>query len=366
MSRTIPWWEPQIGQRELPLLQKALEAHYPNNGPLAADFEAQVAERMGVAHAIATTSGTAALFLALAAHGIGPDDEVIVPDSTFIATANAVRLAGATVVLVDVHRDTLNMDPSAFERAITPRTKAVIPVHVSGRGADMVAINRIADAHSIAVIEDAAEAWGSFKDGKPLGTFGAAGCFSLSANKTITSGQGGVLVTNNDALAERIRALRAQGIAGRATGGDDVHPTVGYNFKWTDLQAAVALGQLALLDERTARMRELRAQYAAQLAEVPEIIFYPFDLAGKETPQWTDIRAERRDELDAALRAQGMDCRRFWHPLHREAPYAKPDTAFPVTTEIVPQSLWLPSAFTLTDTEIARVCQAIKAFYGRA
>lgn len=363
-DKRIPWWEPQIGNAELPFIRQSLDAHFPNMGPLAASFERQIAERLGVSHAVAVTSGTIAIFAALKASGVTRGDEVIVPDMTFIATANAVELCGAQPVLVDVNPETLTMDPTALEQAVTSKTKAVVPVHVSGRGADMEAINRIAAAHGIVVIEDAAEALMSKHAGQFLGTFGAAGCFSFSAYKTITAGQGGMVVTNDAALAERIRALRNQGITGRGTGGDDLHPTVGYNFKWTDIQAGVALGQLTFLDERIERMRCIRKIYGREFASVPEITLYPFDLRDGAVPQWTDVRADRRDALQAHLRSKNMEGRRFWHPLHRQEPYKRSDAEFPNSTVAAPASFWLPSAFTLTDEDVMSVCREIKIFYG--
>ena len=172
----------------------------------------------------------------------GVGDEVIVPDVTFIATANAVTLTGASPVLVDIDPRTLTLDPQRTERAITTRTKAIVPVHVSGRAADLGAIMDIAQRHGLLVVEDAAEAFLSKHDGKCLGTFGIAGCFSLSPNKTVTTGQGGLVVTDDDRLHVRLRELKDQGRPVRGTGGDDAHDSVGFNFKFTNLQAAIGLG----------------------------------------------------------------------------------------------------------------------------
>jgi perosamine synthetase len=217
---------------------EVLDSNYLNEGEVTARFEKTLAELIGCKHVVAVTSGTSAIFLALAALGIGKGDEVIVPDVTFIATANAVTMTGARPILVDVDPLTLTMDPQALLRSITPRTKAVVPVHVSGRAADLNSIGQIARQHGFHVIEDAAEAFMSKFDGRCLGTFGIAGCLSFSPNKTITTGQGGAVLTDDGELNRRLRELKDQGRAVRGTGGDDVHATVGYNFKFTNVQAA--------------------------------------------------------------------------------------------------------------------------------
>lgn len=364
-ERRIPWWTPEVGGGELALVRGVLDSNYLNEGDVTERFEREIARLVGARHAVATTSGTAALFLSLAALGIGHGDEVIVPDLTFVATANAVMLAGATPVLVDVDPRTLNMSPEAFERAITLRTRAVMPVHVSGRAADLDAITAIAHTRGIAVVEDAAEALTSSVRGKALGTFGVAGCLSFSPNKTITTGQGGIVLTNDDALHVRLRELKDQGRPVRGTGGDDVHKTVGFNFKLTNLQAAVGLGQLVHLEDRLARQKRNYEVYARGFANVPGITLPGFDIAGGEVPQWTDAIIERRDELDRFLDSRRMHCRRFWFPLHTQAPYRQPDERFPHATATGPRALWLPSAFTLTDADVEAVVGAVREFAAR-
>jgi perosamine synthetase len=190
MAKKIRWWVPQIGGEEKKLIGKVLVRHFPNEGELTTLFENKIAALLGAKHAVAVTSGTAAIFLALKSLGIGHGDEVIVPDMTFIATANAVEMTGAKPILVDIDPLTLNISIGAIKRAITKKTKAIIPVHVSGRPADMDGIVAVAKRHRIHVVEDAAEALMSKKGGRYLGTFGLLGCFSFSAHKTITTGAG--------------------------------------------------------------------------------------------------------------------------------------------------------------------------------
>ena len=347
---------------ELELVREVIESNYLNDGAVTERFERAVADRVGAKHAVAVTSGTTAIFLALVAAGVRAGDEVVVPDVTFIATANAVRLAGGTPVLADVDERTLTLDPAAFERAITSRTRAVVPVHVSGRAADMTAILKIAHARGIAVVEDAAEAFISRVDGRALGTIGVAGCLSFSPNKSITTGQGGIVLTDDDSFAGRLRALKDQGRPVKGTGGDDVHPTVGFNFKFTNLQAAIGLAQLRALDARLERQRRIYSIYAKALAGVPGIRLPGFDLARGETPLWTDAVVDRRDDLDRWLSDRAMGCRRFWFPLHTQAPYRRADAEFPVATRVAPKALWLPSAFTITDDDVAAVCESIVSF----
>ena len=365
-QKRIPWWMPEVGEQESRLLREVVASNFLNDGQYTTRFETQIAQRLGCRHAVAVTNGTSAITLSLIALSIGPGDEVIVPDVTFIATANAVALAGAKPVLADVDAGSLTLDPASFEALITPRTRAVIPVHLSGRAADMPQLVAIAEKHGIAVVEDAAEALLSTRYGRPLGTHGVLGCFSFSPNKTITTGQGGMVVTDDDALHVRLRQLKDQGRPVRGTGGDDEHPTVGFNFKLSNLHAAVGLAQLDRIDARVERMRSIYRQYAAGLAGVEGIRLPGFDLDAGEIPQWIDIVCDRRDELDRHLAGLGMECRRFWHALHTTAPYRRPAEQFPVATAVAPRALWLPSAFTLSDADVEEVCRAVRTFRAAA
>lgn len=363
VARRIPWWEPQLAGGEQARVAAVIDSLYLNDGDVTTAFETRLASLFGAAHGVATTSGTTAIFLALAAAGVQAGDEVLVPDVTFIATANAVRLTGATPVLVDIDPRTLNIAPERVRQALTPKTKAMVPVHVSGRSADMPALTAIGREHGIAVIEDAAEALLSNAGGRRLGTIGIAGCLSFSPNKTITTGQGGLVLTNDDAFAARLRALKDHGRPARGTGGNDEHPTLGYNFKLTNLQAAVGLAQAEQLESRVERLRQLFRLYRDGLDGVAGMTLPGFDLAGGETPQWVDAIADRRDELVAYLLARNIHCRPFWFPLHTQRPYQRDDRDFPESTRLMPRALWLPSALTLSDADVATVCAAIRQFY---
>ena len=292
-SQPIAWFGPHLTGRELERLRDVLDRQYVNDGPLAREFERRIAAFVGTRHAVAVTSGTSAIALSLMAAGIGPGDEVLVPDLTFIATANAVRLAGADVKLVDVEPVRFGVDPDAVEAAIGPRTRALVTVDVNGRGADYTRLEPLCQKAGLLLICDAAEGLGSRFAGRMLGSFGLAGCFSFSANKTITAGQGGMIVTDSDALHDRLRELKDQGRRQGGTGGDDDHPVLGFNFKFTDLQAAVALPQFDEIEERLkAAVRRDRA-YAERLANQPGLSLPPFDEPG-EVRQWTDVLIEDR------------------------------------------------------------------------
>lgn len=359
--KKIPWWTPKVEKEDYKFIKKALDTNFVNEGPFVAELEKKIADLVGAKYAIATTSGTVAIFLTLKAMGIGPGDEVIVPDMTFIATANAVDLCGAKPVLVDINPENLTISLDAIKKAITPKTKVIIPVHVTGRGADMNAILKIAKKHNLYVIEDAAEALSSKQNGKALGTFGDAGCFSFSANKTVSTGQGGMIVTNNKNLYLKLKPLKDQGRPVRGTGGDDSHNTIGYNFRMTDLQAGMGLGQFTHLKERTARMKRNYELYEKNLKNIPEIHVFPSKK--EEVPQWTDILTEKRNELADYLKDRNIDCRKYWHPIHRQLAYKLSDKNFPNSTRLSSKALWLPSAFTLTDKDILTVCKKIKEFY---
>ena len=362
MNPKIPWWVPEIGRTEYDLVKAVLDSNYINDGDVTEQFERRIAGLLGAKYAVAVTSGTAAIALALAGLGVRPGDEVIVPDVTFIATANAVRLSGATPVLVDIDPQTLNMDPAAVHRAVSPRTKAIVPVHVSGRAAPMEALLALASRYGLFLVEDAAEGFMSRHMGRCLGTIGHAGCLSLSPNKTITTGQGGIVLTDDENLNVRLRELKDQGRPVRGTGGDDAHNSIGYNFKFTNLQAAVGLGQLLLLESRMARMKRIYALYSAELRGLEGFRLLGFDIENGELPQWTDAVVDRRDELDRFLLLGNVHCRRFWFPIHTQRPYRQPDEAFPHSTTVCPHAMWLPSAFNLSDADVYTVCGLIREF----
>ena len=360
MNAPIPWFSVETGPEETARVNAVIQSNYINDGNVTREFERRCAEVLGVKHCVGVTSGTVGIALALMAVGIGPGDEVIVPDLTFIATANAVSLTGATVRLVDAEPRRFALDIAKAEAAIGPRTRAIVPVDVNGRGADYTALAALCAKHGLELICDAAEAFGSRFQGKPLGSFGRAAAFSFSANKTVTTGQGGMVATNEDAVHDRLRELKDQGRRHQGTGGNDLHPVLGFNFKLTNLQAAVGLAQLDRLEGRLEGFRRRNRWYQELLADCPGIVLPAVDHNGGEITQWTDALIERADAVEAALTAEKIGSRRFWLPIHRQDSYKREDAGFEAAIDASERGLWLPSHFSLTEVEAERAATVIR------
>lgn len=354
---------PLFGDEE----KQALAAYMEEDGFLTefkrtAAFEAAIAEFTGAKHCIVVNNGTISLTLAALACGIAAGDEVIVPNYTMIATPNSVQMFGARPVFVDVERDTLCMDVKAAEAAITPRTKALMLVSANGRApkAGIEAFQALCAKHGIHLIEDSAQSLGShYPDGTHMGLKGAVGSFSFSMPKIISTGQGGALVTNDDGVAARIRKLKD---FGRSGGGNDVHDTIGYNFKFTEMQAVIGQEQMKKLPARIDRKRAIYRRYAAGLEGVTGLTLFAQDLT-QTTPWFYDCLAKDRDALIAHLKAANIGSRVMYPPINRQVAYAVPGH-HPVSELVGEQGLWLPSAVQLTDGEIDRVTASIRAFYG--
>jgi perosamine synthetase len=362
-TEKLDWFGPEMTGGELSRLKDVIDRNYVNDGPLSREFERQIAKRFGVTHAVVVANGTSAITLALMACGIGPGDEVIVPDFTFIATANAARLAGATVVLADINPTRLTLTLEAVKPLITARTRAIVPVDVNGRAANYRQLEPFCREHGLKLISDSCEALGSFFDGRALGSFGDAGCLSFSPNKTVTSGQGGMVLTNDGTIHGRLLELKDQGRRQRGTGGDDLHPVMGYNFKFTDLQAAVGLAQLEVLDQRLNQARIRDKWYRHALDGLPGVEFPDMDEPG-EVRQWADVLLDRRDDVRKELNRRQIDVRPYWLPIHRQNPYLKSDIGFATTCNISARALWLPSGFKLSETDVGRVADGIRAAIG--
>ncbi len=258
----IPISKPFIGEEEKAAVAAVLESGMLAQGPYVAELERRFAELCQTRHAVATSSGTTALNVALLAHNVGPDDEVITTPFTFIASVNSILYVGARAVLVDIDEETFNINPTMIEAAVTPRTKAIMPVHLYGYPCDMDAIMEIAERHGLAVIEDAAQAVGAKYKGQPVGGFGT-GCFSLYATKNVMSGEGGMITTNDDSVAERARMIRSHGMKRRY-----YHDMMGYNFRLSDLHAAIGVAQMDRLDAFTAKRRANATYLSASLKGV--------------------------------------------------------------------------------------------------
>jgi perosamine synthetase len=325
-------------------------------------FERQIADFTGAAYCTAAPSGTLALFLALAACGVGRDDEVIVPDLTMAATATAVLLAGGKVVFADIEPHTLCLDVDQVDQKITPRTKAIIFVPLNGRSpSGMSDVVRRWQNRGIRVIEDAAQALGSYSAGRHLGTIGDCGCLSFSSQKIVTTGQGGAVVTNDERIYSTMRLLRD---FGRTGGGTDHYVRVGWNLKFTDLQAVIGLEQFRRLPSLIEQKRNLFAWYVELLDGVHEVALPATNLT-QVTPWFVDVLIEAgvRDRLADHLRRAGIGTRPSYPALHAE-PAFQMTGAFPVAVEICRRLLWLPSSLRLGRDDVARVSEAIRGFFG--
>jgi perosamine synthetase len=357
----LPVAEPFLGEEELRYVSECVLTGWVSSaGRFVTRFEQLFAERCGVAHAVAVSNGTAALHVALVALGLGPGDEAIVPTLTFVATANAVAYTGATPVLVDSEPVTWNLDPEAVAAAITPRTKAIVPVHLYGHPAEMDAILEVAAEHGLPVVEDAAEAHGALYKGRPVGSLGRAGTFSFYGNKIVTTGEGGMVVSDDAELAERIRVLRDHGME---PGRRYWHPVLGFNYRLTNLQAALGVAQLEKLDEILAAKRRIGERYAAGLGGVPGIELPPAE-SWAESVHWLysvlvdPAELGARDGVMDALDAAGIETRPFFTPIHQQPLYAT-GARLPVAERLAERGLSLPSAVTLTDAEVDRVVAAV-------
>ena len=360
----IPFAKPVIQTQEtISLIKRDIDSNFPNEGKFTKLFEKKLSILLKTKYVVTVTSGTIAIFLALKAVGIKKNDEVIVPDLTFQATANAVVLTGAKPILVDIDKKNLLIDEKSLIKKINKKTKAIIPVHLSGRGSNIDKIMKIAKTKKLYVIEDAAEAFMSKRKNKYLGTFGDVGCFSFAPNKIITTGQGGLVVTNNVTIYKKLIKLKDQGRVGPTTGGEDVHDTVGYNFKFTNLQSALGLAQLRKLNNRINILKNNYKFYKKNLKQNKNIRLFDFDLKNGELPLWIDAYCLKRNKLFNFLRKQGINSRYFWHPLNVTKPFKQSFSGLNNSKFYYGKLMWLPSSLTLKKRDLTKICNVINKFY---
>lgn len=355
----IPWFQPEMCQEEQDAVLKVIASNYLNDGAVVTELEKKFAAFLKIKYCVLVTSGSAALYMTLKGFEIGLHDEVIVPDFCFIAAANAVKLTGANVKLVDIEPNRLTIDPNQVIKAINKKTKAVIAVDVNGRCPNYHELEKICKAHGLFLICDSAEAFGSKHQEKYLGTFGDAGCFSFSAAKTISSGQGGLIVTENESLYYRLKEIKDQGRRFGGSGGDDLHPVWGFNFKYTNLQAAILMAQFKKLQARLNSFIQRDERYQLYLKEHKDITFPTTYYKEGEICQWTDILSLKRDAIEKILTSNNIGFRLFWFPLHRQQPYLQPDIGFEESIKVSQTGLWLPSFFKITQQQIQEVCHLI-------
>ena len=343
---------PELGDAELDAVRAVFASGTLTMGPKVEELEGLVAAACGVEDAVAVSNGTAALHLAVLALGIGPGDEVIVPAYTFPATANAVRLAGATPVLVDVDPATFNLDVGRVYDAVTPRTKAVLAVHLFGRPLDWEALQS-AVPPEVTLLEDAAGALGARWRGMPCGGLGAAGCLSFHPRKLVTTGEGGAVTTNDAVLAEAVRRLRHHGIEGT----DIAEPST--NYRLADILCAVGIPQLRRLDELLAERTRVAAGYTERLRDLVEVP--SADDGDAHGWQAYVIRLDRRVEAMETLRAEGIEVQIGTYALHHLSAY-RDQGPFPGADEAFERALALPLHSRLTDADLDRVAEGVRRF----
>ncbi len=364
MEKFIPVFEPCLDGNEKQYLLECIESGWISSlGKFIPEFETRFAQFCGSRFGVALSNGTTALHLALVALGIGPGDEVIVPTLSFIATANAVRYTGAKVVFADSESLTWNIDPVQVKAKLTTRTKAILPVHLYGHPANMQPLLDLGAEAGVPVIEDAAEAHGALYNGKRVGSIGKMGVFSFYGNKIITTGEGGMIVTDDADLAAHLRFLRDHAMSPQKRYW---HSEVGYNYRMTNMQAAVGVAQMERVEMFLARKKHIANKYAEGLAEISTITLPPqADWASNVFWMYSILLNEdarlKRDELMAALKTQNIDSRPFFYPIHEMPPYQNHGDYFPVAENLSRRGLNLPSGITLSDTDIERVCQTLRS-----
>lgn len=353
----IPISKPFIGEAEKKEVLAVLDSGMLVQGPRTAALETKFAAACGVKHAVATSSGTTALHLALLAHGIGEGDEVITTPFTFIASANSILYVGAQPVFVDIDAETFNINPALIEAAVTSRTKAILPVHLYGYPCDMDAILEIARRHRLVVIEDAAQAVGAEYKGKRTGSFGT-GCFSLYATKNVMSGEGGMVTTDDDDLAQRVRMLRNHGMQRRY-----YHDLLGYNFRMTDLHAAIGLGQIDRLEEFTAR-RCANAEYLN--AHIENVVTPKVRPGYRHVWHQYTIRVDRGRDRDAAIKQltdAGVGTGIFYPvPANKQAHLVEMgygDASLPVAEQAAQEVISLPVHPQLSQADLETIVAAV-------
>jgi perosamine synthetase len=362
----IPVCEPTLGGNELKYITQAVETNWISSaGGFIRDFEARFAAACGAKYGIACANGTVAVHLALATLDLQPGDEVILPTFTMIATINAVTYCGATPVLVDNEPAYWQMDVDDVARKITPRTRAILPVHIYGHPVDMDALNEVACRHGVTVIEDAAEAHGAEYKGRRAGSLGAAAAFSFYGNKIITTGEGGMITTNNKEIARLAWNLRDHAFSHER---HFWHKFIGFNYRMTNLQAAIGLAQVEKLDEMVAARRRNAALYTSLLKDIPGITTPPEAAWVKNVFWMYGILVDRaafgigRDQLRQVLADNGVETRTFFIPMHCQPVYWEQfkGQRFPVAERLCRDGFYLPSSSSLTAGEIERVASVIR------
>ena len=357
----IPISKPSITQKEIDYVTDAIQSGWVSSlGKYIDEFEDKFAKFCNTQYALATSNGTTALHLTLVSLGITKDDEIIIPDFTFVATASAVKYIGAKVITVDIEEDALCISPKAIEKAITSKTKAIIPVHLYGHPANMTEINKLAKKHNLFVVEDAAEAHGAEINGKKVGGLSDAGIFSFYGNKIMTSGEGGMITTNSKHLYEKMKLLRDHAMSKDKRYW---HTEVGFNYRMTNLQAALGVAQFYRINELLHKKREIFYWYKEFLKDTPNIKLNS-ELKGYKNVYWMvcieilNYNETKRDDLIIKLKERKIDSRPYFYPVSDMPMYKKADT--PITHKIYQRGINLPSYFDITKEQARYICKEFK------
>jgi len=359
MEIKIPVYRPLLAGNEKKYVNECLDSTWiSSKGKFIPLFEQQFAEYLGVRHAASVCNGTVALHAALLAMGVGPGDEVIVPTLTYIASVNAIAYTGASPVFVDSLPDTWQMDPEDVQKKITSKTKAIMAVHLYGHPCQMDKLCSLAKEHGVYLIEDCAEALGSEFNGNKVGTFGDIATFSFFGNKTVTTGEGGMVATNDDTLHDRVVHFKGQGLAKHR---EYWHDVIGYNYRMTNICAAIGLAQMERIGETIARKRKIADQYRELLKDLPVVChgeqkstFNTFWMCSILTP-----KAEQRDPLRESLKQSGIETRPLFSPAHTMPMYSRKFQKHPVAEDLGWRGINLPSYPELREQEIGFIAKAI-------
>ena len=357
---TIPVYQPDLSGNEKKYVNECIDSSWiSSKGSFIGRFETTFADRIGVQHATSVCNGTVALHLALLALGVGPGDEVIVPTLTYIAPVNAITYTGATPIFVDSLPDTWQIDPEDVVRKLTPKTKAILPVHLYGQACDMSRLKSIAEQHRIFIVEDCAEAFGTYVGKAHVGTLSDIAVFSFFGNKSITTGEGGMVVSNDLTLIERARHFKGQGLA---THREYWHDVIGYNYRLTNIASAIGVAQLERADEFLARKQLIAERYRAKLAHIP-ITFQKIDPDTTHSHWMISILTrspEQREPLRQALATAGIETRPLFYPAHTMPMYAHSYRRYPVAEDLSWRGINLPSWPGLTDEQVGQICSVIE------
>ena len=360
--KKIPQIQPWIGQEELEEIIDVVKSTYITENSATKLFEDKLSELTGSKHVVSMTNGTVALYSILKVSGIGPGDEVIVPDMTFVATSNAVIMAGAKPVFCDVDPITYCIDPKKASGMINKNTKAVMPVHLYGLSAEMDKFIHLCKDEELLLIEDAAQGVGVKYKNQHVGTFGDAGVLSFYGNKTVTTAEGGAILTNDKTIAKECYKLKNHG---RLEKGVFVHEDIGFNFSFTDLQAAIGIAQLNKLDKIIERKKYIHDFYTNHLDGIDEIGFQEIPRETTKPVFWfTNIYIENLSHLQKHLSSNGIGSRRYFYPLHKQPCYTSMESYDnPNSMYAYLHGLSLPSSYEITDSDLSHIVNVIKQFY---